>query len=340
VETLFRRGSGCAEPPQRRAFLRGRQYVAGLRLSSESDGATRLAESPVRDPTGCRDGRHGLRRDRRDVVAEIAVKEHVAERALPHPSLVTVCAEGARVALEPLSVRRFRVQRTAGGGGARRRRGPPRAGAVRAFWDRHFGVGRWPVEDLYYGLAELFVRRVRFDSPETLPAIKGRCVLYLSNHQVAIESLLFSMLLSGLTEVPTITLAKAEYRTSWLGRLIAHSFSYPGVTDPGVITFFQRDDPDELPKVVQRLAEELKAGAHSAMVHVEGTRALSARAPVVKMSGAFLDLALATGTTVVPVRFAGGLPSSPCASGSSFPIGLGRQDILVGGPSLPSSSRS
>ncbi|MGC4120673.1 MAG: 1-acyl-sn-glycerol-3-phosphate acyltransferase [Myxococcales bacterium] len=203
---------------------------------------------------------------------------------------------------------------------------------VRSFWDRRFGVGRWPIEDLYYGLAEQFVRRVRFTSPQTLPALRGRCVLYLSNHQVAIESLLFSMLLSGLTEVPTITLAKAEHRTSWLGRLILHSFSYPGVADPGVITFFHRDDPDELPKVLEQLAGELKAGAHSAMVHVEGTRALSARAPVAKMSGAFLDMAVATGTPVVPVRFVGGLPVEPVAERLEFPSGLGRQDFVIGEP--------
>jgi 3-hydroxymyristoyl/3-hydroxydecanoyl-(acyl carrier protein) dehydratase/1-acyl-sn-glycerol-3-phosphate acyltransferase len=335
VETLFPKGAlGSAEPEKRRAFLRDRKFVEGLRLSQESEGATRLSESVVRETDwlpGTVAGAYATASA--DLVGEIAIKEHVAARAQVHPSLVSVTGETARVALEPLNVRPLQVKRT-GDRAEVRDGGPTRLdlAPVRAFWDRQFAVGRWPIEDLYYGLAEQFVRRVRFDSPETLPALKGRCVVYLSNHQVAIESLLFSMLLSGLTEVPTITLAKAEHRTSWLGRLIAHSFSYPAVTDPGVITFFQRDDPDELPRVVQRISDELKSGAHSAMVHVEGTRALSARSPVAKMSGAFLDMAVATGISVVPVRFVGGLPVEPLRERIEFPIGLGKQDIVVGRP--------
>ncbi|MBI5547695.1 MAG: 1-acyl-sn-glycerol-3-phosphate acyltransferase [Deltaproteobacteria bacterium] len=188
------------------------------------------------------------------------------------------------------------------------------------------------MEDLYYSLAERFLRRVRFQSPRALSALRGASVLYLANHQVAIESLLFSVVMSGLSEQPTITLAKAEHRTSWLGLLIKHAFSFPGVTDPGVITFFDRGAQDELPKVVLGLAEALSRSEKSVMVHVEGTRALSSRAPGAKMSGAFLDMALATGTPVVPVRFVGGLPVEPVSKRLEFPVGMGRQDILIGEP--------
>jgi hypothetical protein len=110
---------------------------------------------------------------------------------------------------------------------------------------------------------------------------------------------------AGLTGVPTVTLAKAEHRHSWLERLIQHSFAYPGAKDPQVITYFDREDCSDLPRIVEDLGRRI-VGGQSVMVHIEGTRALTCRAPLVKMSGIFLDLALETGTPVVPVRFVGG----------------------------------
>ncbi|MFZ8452892.1 hypothetical protein ACO1MT_15220, partial [Staphylococcus aureus] len=89
-----------------------------------------------------------------------------------------------------------------------------------------------PVEDLYYGLCERFVGDVVLSDPEAFAAVRGRSCLYLANHQVGVESLLFSVLAAGLSGTPTVTLAKAEHRTSWLGTLIAHNFRYPGVVDP------------------------------------------------------------------------------------------------------------
>ena len=52
--------------------------------------------------------------------------------------------------------------------------------------------------------------------------------------------MLFSVIASGLGQVPTVTLAKAEHRHTWLGKLIAHCFDYPDVVDPKVIAFFDR----------------------------------------------------------------------------------------------------
>ncbi len=341
VEVLFPKGPiGAAAPGDRRAFLRDRTFVSGLRLSNEHDGETRLDASSVAQSDwlpGTLAGAYALVSG--DPVAELAAKEHVAHRCAVHPSTVSVdlAKAEARSASEPLGVWPLELVRD---GGAVKVRSPelPRLdlAPVRAYWDRKFGIGRWPVEDLYYGLAERLVRRVRLTDPVALAAQRGRGVLYLANHQVGVESLLFSVLLSGLTDMPTITLAKAEHRTTWLGRLIQHAFSYPGVEDPGVITFFDRDARDELPRVVQALGQELAAGRKSVMVHVEGTRALSCRQPLVKMSGAFLDMALATGTPVVPVRFVGGLPVEPAAERLEFPLGMGQQDIVVGRPILPS----
>jgi 1-acyl-sn-glycerol-3-phosphate acyltransferase len=207
-------------------------------------------------------------------------------------------------------------------------------------------MGRsWPVEDLYYGLMRRFLRRVVLDQPEALARVQGRPLMYLANHQVGIESLLFAVLASGLNGVPTVTVAKAEHRSTWLGHLITLCFQYPGVLDPKVITYFDRDDKSSLVGIIAELARGLRspqrskggelAPGQSVMVHVEGTRSLECRTPVQKMSGAFIDMALQTGTPIVPVRFVGGLPALALERRIEYPLGLGTQDVWLGAPIHP-----
>jgi 1-acyl-sn-glycerol-3-phosphate acyltransferase len=162
-------------------------------------------------------------------------------------------------------------------------------------------------------------------------------LLYLGNHQIGVESLLFSIIASALGEVPTVTLAKDEHRSTWLGRLIAHCFTYPGVADPRVISFFDRTDKASLPRILTELAGEMTTTGRSVMVHIEGTRSLECTTPVQKMSGAFIDMALAVQAPVVPIRFVGALPREAMEKRIEFPIGMGRQDIYIGRPILPES---
>jgi hypothetical protein len=117
--------------------------------------------------------------------------------------------------------------------------------------------------------------------------------------------------------------------------LIAHSYAYPGVTDLNLIRFFQREDREALLEIVGQIAADMRAGGQSAMVHVEGTRALACRQPVVKMSSAFIDMALAVGAPIVPVRFVGGLPLEALTTRLEFPVGFGRQDYWLGRPIFP-----
>src|SRR6185437_10339407 len=137
--------------------------------------------------------------------------------------------------------------------------------------------------DLYYGLIERFVGDVVIVDPPAFERARGRSCLYLANHQVAVESLLFSVLVSALSSVSTVTLAKAEHRGSWVGELIRQSFSYPSIRDPNLITFFDREDRESLMRIIGELAAEMAKRGKSAMVHVEGTRSLSCRHPMVKM---------------------------------------------------------
>ncbi len=331
VEVLVPKGPiGSADPGDRVAFLRDRRPVPGLGLSTRDGGEFRVTAGDIKRSDwlpGTVAAVYGSADPTR-----VAVADAVAAAAGVHPGTVGFDGEIARSASQPLT--RWPVQV---GSGTARVTGSPSLdlGAVEAFWNRWFGVGRWPVEDLYYGLIRRFVRQVNVADPAAFQAIRGRSVLYLGNHQVGVESLLFSILASGLTGVPTVTLAKAEHRATWLGTLIAQNFSYPGVRDPGVITFFDRDDKASLPKIIGELAAEMSGPGKGVMVHVEGTRALTCRTPVEKMSGAFLDLAIQVGAPVVPVRFVGGLPVEPIGSRLEFPVGMGQQDLWLGKPILP-----
>jgi acyl transferase domain-containing protein/3-hydroxymyristoyl/3-hydroxydecanoyl-(acyl carrier protein) dehydratase/1-acyl-sn-glycerol-3-phosphate acyltransferase len=341
VEVLLPKGPiGAAPRDQRRRFLRDRQYVPGVALSSFEGTTTELSAQMLHQSDwlpGNVTCIYGVPPERcGDLMLEVAQKEHVARRAIVHPSAVTVEPGGARAANRPLRFHPLQVTHT-GDDVLVADSSPPRQDltVVRKYWREHFDVGQWPVEDLYLGLAERFVGDVVMEDPAAFALLQGRSCLYLANHQVGVESLLFSMLISALSKTPTVTLAKAEHRTSWLGTLIAHNFSYPGVVDPRFITFFDRDDQASLLRIVGELHTAMKEHGKSVMVHVEGTRSLAGRTPVKKISSAFIDMALAHGAPIIPVRMVGGLPVSPLKHRLEFPIAFGRQDYWLGRPLLP-----
>jgi 3-oxoacyl-(acyl-carrier-protein) synthase/3-hydroxymyristoyl/3-hydroxydecanoyl-(acyl carrier protein) dehydratase/1-acyl-sn-glycerol-3-phosphate acyltransferase len=337
VEVLVPKGPiGMADASDRVAFLRDRKPVPGLGLSQQEGDATVATAAELARSDWLPGTVAATYAAAGDLPTAVAVADHVGRLGGVHPS--TVRRDGSHAVSSALPLTRWPIEVISEGGRAEvRSAGEPTldVGPVRAFWDDWFGIGRWPVEDIYYGLIERFVRRVRLDDPDAHAAIRGRSTLYLANHQVGVESLLFSVIVSGLSGVPTVTLAKAEHRTTWLGKLIAHNFAWPGVRDPRVITFFDRSDKSSLPKIIGELADEMRAGGRSVMVHVEGTRSLSCRVPVLKMSGAFVDMALSTGSPIVPVRFVGGLPAEPLSRRIEFPIGYGQQDVILGRPILP-----
>ncbi|MED5373175.1 MAG: beta-ketoacyl synthase N-terminal-like domain-containing protein [Myxococcota bacterium] len=339
VESLFPKGPlGSFEPEGRRRFLRDRKFVPGLSLSE--GGVLKVADV---DRSNWLPGTVETLYGTADA-SEVALAEAIAAEVQVHPYR----AAGA-LPLNPIEATQEELD---DGWRTTARIGPLKLDPVVEFWSGVFDRDPWPVEDLYYGLIQRFVRRVVTPEPEALEAVQGRSLLYLGNHQTGVESLLFSIVASGLTGVPTVTLAKAEHRHTWLGKLIAHNFSYPGVTDPRVIQFFDRDDKASLPKIIGELAAEMAGPGKSVMVHVEGTRSLNCRTPVQKMSGAFIDMALKVNAPIVPVRFVGGLPAADLEARVEFPVGLsaegqeppkgqpfahglGQQDIWLGAPILP-----
>lgn len=336
VEICMPKGPiGSADPLARRAFLEDREWVYQLGLASFSDETATVRASAVTASNwlpGTLEHAYDLRT--KNHVEEIAIKDLIGQLACVHPSAVD--AERGCLKTTPLTRWPFAVNQRSGSVTVESLGVPDLdTSSIEAWWDERFAVGRWPVEDLYYGLIKRFVGEVHLEDPAATEAIKGRSTLFLANHQVAVESLLFSVLASGLTNVPTVTLAKAEHRHTWLGRMIAHCFSYPGVTDPEVITFFDRDDKASLPRIIGQLAAQMVSPGKSVMVHVEGTRSLTSRTPVEKMSSAFIDMALQTNSPIVPVRFYGALPEEPLEERLEFPVDFARQDIWLGRPLLP-----
>jgi 3-hydroxymyristoyl/3-hydroxydecanoyl-(acyl carrier protein) dehydratase/1-acyl-sn-glycerol-3-phosphate acyltransferase len=334
VEACFPKGTlGSADPEARQAFLKFHQYVEGVRISSQADGVTTLNLADVNAVDwfpGTVDAIYQLDHNHPTLtpLQQIAVKEHIAQAHQLHP--------GSLPAALPLT--HFNVQATQDGQQVKVSgdgKGTLDITPVRDFWTDWFNRGRWPVEDLYYGLIERFIRRVVVPDPEAFKQLEGRSALFLANHQVGVESLLFSVIASGLTKVPTVTLAKIEHKHTWLGKLIKHCFEYPDVNDPKVITFFDRDDKQSLPNILKELSAEMMGPGRSVMVHIEGTRSLTCRTPVEKMSGAFLDMAMAVNAPVVPVRFVGALPVEPLSTRLEFPVGMGQQDICFGTPIMP-----
>jgi acyl transferase domain-containing protein/3-hydroxymyristoyl/3-hydroxydecanoyl-(acyl carrier protein) dehydratase len=328
LEAGFPKGRlGQFPPLPRKAFLQG-QHGTGVRMSREVDGTTFLGKKEVA-------GHDWLPGTVRAIYgtndpAQIAAKEHWAARSGVHPRHLP---EALPLNLLPTQLERHGDEAIV--------RGDPLAldlGPVKAFWRDWFGRGPWPIEDLYYGLIERFIGKVVLDDPAALAQVRGKSVLFLANHQVAIESLLFSVIASAIQQRVTVTLAKIEHKTTWVGKLIERSFSFPQIRDPKVIEFFDRSDRESLPEVITGLRDRLAERA--LMVHVEGTRSLECKTPIQKMSGAFIDLAIATDTPIVPVRFVGALPTTALSERIELPIGMTKQDIWIGKPLLPAELAS
>ena len=333
---------GLAPPDARRKFLRDRQYVPDVALSHFDGSTTRLTAATVQQsdwlPGNIATIYSVPSARRKLLVEEVAVREHVARQARAHPSTVTPAADlrSATTAQYPLRRYDLRVAREKDNVKVESDGLPVQDLApIREYWRDRIGIGPWLMEDLYYGLIARFVRDVVVIDPEAFDKVRGRSCLYLANHQVGIESLLFSVVASALSGVPAVTLAKAEHKTSWLGTLIAHTFEHPGVNDLDLIIFFEREDRESLGAILNQIATKMRSERKSAMVHVEGTRSLTCRRPVEKMSSSLIDMALAVNAPIVPVRFVGGLPVEELPERLSFPVGYGQQDYWLGQPIYP-----
>jgi 1-acyl-sn-glycerol-3-phosphate acyltransferase len=266
---------------------------------------------------------------------QIAVTEHVAEQTGLHPS--ALCWNGEAVSSTHLPCNQlFPVVRRLDGA-LEVRDGEERLDVsnLRDWWrERLCQDDPWPGETLLFALLERFVRRVVVADPAGLAACKRRSALFLANHQVGIESILFNVLASALIELPLTVVAKAEHRDTWIGRLIGAFESWPGIDLPPSIFFFDRSDQSSLVNALPHLTTRTGRHETALLVHAAGTRSVVCPDPIRQLSAVFVDLALGADLPVIPVRFMGGLPHADSGNRKrlELPVGSHGQDIIIGSP--------
>jgi 3-hydroxymyristoyl/3-hydroxydecanoyl-(acyl carrier protein) dehydratase/1-acyl-sn-glycerol-3-phosphate acyltransferase len=337
VYALFPKGPiGSAPPADRRAFLLFKQFVPGMHLGSVVNEETLLRQADLYENDwlpGTVESAFGLRSA--DRLTELAIKQQMARELHVHPAAIVVSDSGDAFVPNQYPVNRFPVSVSKNRDHVRIRSvvpPPVDCSIVRQFWEKLNGLAEWPIADLHCGLIERFIRRIEFTDPDMLGNIRGKPVLFLANHQVAIESILFIVAASALCDLPIKTIAKTEHQQTWMGKLIALTRTYPGFNGPDPIFFFDRNDPGALLKLLRDFRSTSAQSPASLMVHVDGTRALSCRTAASQVSSVLLDVAMDLNLPVVPVRFVGGLPSTPVPQRLELPFGAGQQDIRMGRP--------
>jgi len=337
VEACFPKGAlGSALPLPRRAFLRDREFVEGLSLSRQRDGETRLCAAEVEASDWMPGTIAGIYRS--EDVEAIAMKEHLAARERLHPGILPEALPLARLGVELSRDGQDVVVRDERGfrPGSRSLDLAP----LHRYWNPQLGVSsHWLGQDLWEGLIQRYVGRVVVEDPDALAEIRGRGAIFVGNHQVQIESLLITNILSALVDTPVVALANAKHEQGWIGWILRTLFSYPGCRDPKSICYFDQSKPDSMFEILATLKPDLVSGRRGFFLHPQGTRSQSCRESVTKISSLFLDLALELELPIVPLRFSGGLPVKPLAGKLEFPIAHCPQNYTVGAPILPGELR-
>ncbi|MCB0065597.1 MAG: hypothetical protein KDD77_00525, partial [Caldilineaceae bacterium] len=280
----------------------------------------------------------------------VAIKEHMARRWEIHPSWVRGEGRGARgedadvVAVSspmvPLNQAQVIVRRE-GDTWLVRDDGEESApagldlSAVQRFWRDRANAGGTAVEDMTLALMQRFIRRVEIADPDAFAALHGRGVLYLANHQLDLESVLFVSLIAAVQGTVTTAIARQELGESWVGPYFDICFQHPHIVDPHMLLLIDRGSPEAVFQALADALERTRTENNSLLVHVEGKHARRAGQPVEVISTALIDLAVSKGVPIVPLRFAGGLPVTPVDAPLAFPVDYGAQDFLVGAPILP-----
>jgi 1-acyl-sn-glycerol-3-phosphate acyltransferase len=220
---------------------------------------------------------------------------------------------------------------------------PARRSAAKAavtFWRQRLGIENRIIETLYAGLYRRFVGRVALEDEHDFQALQGKPRLYLANHQVGIESVLFVFAVSALANSLVHVVVKTEHQQSWLRGLQDQIDAYPGMQPVDLMFYFNRNDPSDMFTHLNAIKSVIQKQCDSLLVHVDGTRALSCRQPTCRLSTVFIDLAIDLHIPIVPVTFVGGLPIESLQTRLEFPIGYTHQDYHIGRAIYPETLKS
>ena len=75
-------------------------------------------------------------------------------------------------------------------------------------------------------------------------ALHGRGVLYLANHQLDLESVLFVSMIAALQGTVTTAIARQELGESWVGPYFDICFQHPQLVDPHMLLLIDRASPE------------------------------------------------------------------------------------------------
>ncbi|QEP41674.1 hypothetical protein D5085_00060 [Ectothiorhodospiraceae bacterium BW-2] len=171
---------------------------------------------------------------------------------------------------------------------------------------RQRGVAQTLLSDLLLVLSDRFIAQVKLADFNELSELGP--VIYLANHQVAVESILFVVVSYALFGYPIATLSKAENRDHWLGKLSQWAKTLYGESHPLDILYFQRDNPAELPVLIDQCLSSMTQRQQSLFIHVGGTREQYEGEGIAQMSSFILDRAVKFNRSIVPICFTQGLP--------------------------------
>ena len=343
VEVLIPMGRHGHHRDKQINFLRDHKFMPGVGLSRFEGTTTRLNTDEVLEREWLKGSVaycYGVQGDLAAMTRQALIKDHVAQQAEVHPSAVILSGDDDEATCEALPLNRFRVTVETSEDGKEliaRDAHAPRLdlGPVRRYGRRAMGAGGWLGEELTLGLCQQFVRRVILSDPAAWDRIHGRSAIYLGNHQTQVESMMLPVLASALSNVHIVTIARAQHRTGWIGKLHKLSHSHPGIEYPREIIYFDQQDRGSMLAIIEDLRQKMTSERHSMFVHVEGALGTRCGQPVQRMSSVFADLAQALSVPVVPVRFAGGLPVEELDRTLDFPLRYARQDIYLGRPIFP-----
>ncbi|MFZ2957388.1 MAG: beta-ketoacyl synthase N-terminal-like domain-containing protein [Candidatus Ozemobacteraceae bacterium] len=317
-------------PFKRRAFFRDRRYALGASVaetSSEESHVERHAFQMIDWLPNTLSRLYHLPANSPDLYHKILRAEHLSQHARLHPSEIVYDADAQTCRNLPFNPIHVTIEES---GDRLSARGAPQASLdwkkVRECWVKHTGPRRF-FHDLLGALFGTFVSRVVLQKPDEFMGIASRPVVYVANHQIGLESPLFMALSYAMTALPIQAVAKPDHVNAWLAFLLAFAQDSLGGSQPFRLMYFDKMKP-------MGLIESLKSGTQDAslLVHVEGTRAMEAGQPVMKMSSVFLDMAIEKNIPLVPVRFVGGLPAKAITERLDFPFGNGKQDYIIGAP--------
>ena len=198
-----------------------------------------------------------------------------------------------------------------------------------------FGLTSWFGEDYFRALSRRFVNRLILQDPKSIRNLTGRSAIFIANHQVQIESVLFPSLAQALWKRPIVAIADADHLTGWVGALDRLISSYPGMPTQKSVVYFNQKDRGTMLDILEGLRADIAENGICLFLHAEGRLGHTCRQPVRRLSSVSVDLALTSNLPVVPVKFTGGLPVTPLPGTLDFPVGYARQDYHIGSPLYP-----